>query len=295
MNDKKPFRVDNLVLHNVAGHSVASRKPRSGPEQLPLPGIGAMTALEECVMYACYFFAERAGDPQALIHVTLTEFAERLAYERREAGQEGYLTFDSDVYQEIYDGLFRLYTASREYVLPFKGHVALVNARLLTEFGPVYPNGERADQDPNAINLNPYSEDLAVWAFEGRKPSGLVFRLSPSLVQGLLNKGQNIGYSLMPPAVFELRHTPGGARISTRLLVWVIRQASQTPAIHIDKLRKQLGIPGRNVSRDREGILKGLQLLKDRDVIESFEVDRQNIVRITKATSTVEDPPPAKA
>lgn len=294
MKDQKPFRVDNLVLHNVASHSYPAKK-RSGPEQIPLPVIGPMTALEECVMYACYYFVEKVGDPTALVQVTLTDFAERLAYEWREASWEGSVTFDSEVYRDVFDALLRLHTARRIYVLPLKGQHALVSSSLLSDLGPIYAGGVRADQDPEAVNVNTYSEDQAVWAFEGRKPVGLVFRLAPALVQGLLGKGDNIGYSLMPPLVFELRHTPGGSRISTRLLAWVIRQVSQTPAIHIDKLRKQLGIPGRNVSRDREGILKGLQLLKDREVIQGFDLDRQNIVRITKATSTVEDPPPAKA
>lgn len=295
MSDRKPFKVDNIVLQNAPRHSYPAKK-RSGPEQFPLPGIGAMTALEECVIYACYYFFQQVGDPEVMVEVSMTEFAEQLAYERREAGQEGYLTFDSGVYQEIYDALFRLYSASRLYDYRRKGQDYYIQTRLLVTLGLRYPGVDSPEASQEAVNMNPYSENFAVWALPGRKPNGLVFQLSPALLNGVLGKGDHhMGYSLMPPVVFELRHTPGGARISTRLLAWVIRQVSLTPAIHIDKLRKQLGIPGRNVSRDREGILKGLQLLKDREVIESFEVDRKNIVRIRKPPAQLESPPPAKA
>lgn len=285
-NSDKPFKVDNMVLQNVAAQTAPLRKPRGEFQQLSMPGFDILTPLDECVIYACYNFAEDQGDYTSLIEVSMTDFAERLDYERRELGQTGYNTFGSNVYREIADSLFRLYTASREYVVPYKGHVYYIQTRFLETLGYRYPG----DLDPETVpphmrrNANPYSEDYAVWAIEGRRPNGIVFRLSSSLTQGILGRGQHIGYSLMPPLVFEMRHTPGGSRITTRLLTWVIRQTNKTVKISLKKLRSQLHVVGRNVSRDRDSIVKGLQLLKDRNVIEDFSIDSRDMVTIHKAT-----------
>lgn len=293
----KPFKVDNVVLQNVAAQTAPlqlQKKRAEEYQQLSMPGFDILTPLEECVIYACYYFAEREGKYDQKIQVSLTEFAERLAYERRESGQ--YSTFGSDVYRDIFDALCRLHTATWLFVLSYKGSIYPLNTRFLTTLGYGYsdllgPDGLDPQTAPQHIlpmlkNVNPYSDHpaAAVWAIEGRRATSIIFQLSSDLIQGILGRGQHIGYSLMPPSVFDIRHKPGGNRITTRLLTWVIRQASNTPKISLKNLRRQLVIAGRNVSRDRDSIVKGLQFLKDDKVIEDFSIDSRDMVTIYKAT-----------
>ena len=298
MTGEKRFKVDNTVLDNVAGHMVARRKGKNGPEQLPLPGIGAMTALELYTLYACFYFAERSGDVNGLVEVSITDFIERLENERYEAGETGYQTFDTQTYKEVYDALFRLYTASREYVYTRKGQTYAIQTRLLTSLGLRFAGVDAVEDQPKhrLINLNAYSEDFPVWSLTGRRPNGLVFQLSPSLTAGILGRGEHIGYSLLPEFIFGFRKTPGGGGRQALLTQFVSRQTGNEVAIHIDNLRDKLAIPGRNVNRDRESILKHLKTLKDLGEIESYSLDRRNILRVKKtAKAAGKDPPPAKA
>lgn len=302
MADNKTFRLDNVVIQN-APKLFGSRTP-----QLYLPGMEPFGPFDLWAMAGCYSLLD-PKKPENPVVVKLTDLLEVLNFARTISEALGhYATFASKDYEMIRESLHRLFTVevvlTGEYNVKKPGRrgrpqkrLVEYHTRILASYAYIYPpNVIPPDQLPDSRRRNvnkakTLSNEPGPPIYElanGPRPEAVELRISPELLRGLTGEHPNIGATVFPVKIFELRRKiPPRDSTTIKLILWVCRQTKESPRIGLDKLCRQLELfdpKGRNIQRTRDGVLAGFALLQKLGVIDDFIHDPgTDIMTIKKA------------
>lgn len=295
---KATFRVDNQLIQH-APKLFGTRKPDAGV-QLSLPGdFAPFGPFDYWATVALYSLLDQ-DNPTESVKTTMTELVEVLEFTKEASRSLGYETFPSDAYEMVEGALHRLFTVEVNLRGFWKGRGRSkqwveYHGRILASFQYVYPEGMTPASSLPASkrrNVN-RSRDLTdkappiYRATDGPRPVAIEYRFAPDMVEGL--KGQRIGATVFPMKVFALRPKIGRSPTATRLLFWVIRQASPVIVRKVDGLANELDLDTKRVKRTREDLKAAFAMLKDAGVIDAFEViergDDGPVVSIKKAVA----------
>ncbi len=299
MTDNKTFKLDNVITQNVP-QLFGSRTP-----QLYLPGMEPFGPFDLWAMLGCFSLLDPKKPTRPVI-IKTTELLEVLDFARTISEALGhYATFASGEYAMLRESLHRLFTV--EVILAGEYNVKTgqrgrsekrlveYHTRILASYAYIYPAGVTPpDQLPEAKRRNinkatTLSNEPGPPIYEfanGPRPEAIEFRVSEELLRGLTGKIPNIGATVFPMKIFELRRKiPSRDSTTIKLLMWVCRQTKQSPRIGLDKLCRGLNLfdaKGRNVDRTRESALRSLDRLQDFGVIEGYTHDTKTDVVVLK-------------
>jgi hypothetical protein len=315
---RQTFRVDNALIQTAPQLFASSRRTAV---QLSLPGLTPFGPFDYWATLALYSLLdpERPGDP---VQTTPTELLKTLDFAREVSDAlAGYETFPSSAYELINDTLRRLFTVEvqlknfwsvktgkagrpkRQWV-EYRGRI-LVSYQFTYAPGvtPAHMLAAGRRRNVNTATTATGEAGPPIWReVEGPRPVGIEYRLSPDLIKGLSGEPGNIGATVLPVKIFNLRPTFAPYPIATRLLVWACRQTAQTLTRYLDKLADELAVKGKDRRRNREAILRGFVMLKTAGVIEGFTVEGDKITfakaadwHFARAVEGDEDPPALSA
>jgi len=301
MADNKTFKLDNVITQNVP-QLFGSRKP-----QLYLPGMEPFGPFDLWAMLGCFSLLD-PKKPTKPVTITLTDFLEVLDFARTLSEALGhYATFASGDYAMLKESLHRLFTVEVTFTGEYnfktgrrgrpQKRLHEVHTRVLASYTYIYPaNVTPPDQLPESKRRNVNKARTLtnepgppIYEFaNGPRPEAIEFRISEELLRGLTGQIPNIGATIFPLKIFELRRKiPSRDSTTIKLLIWVCRQTKPSPRIGLDKLCRQLRLfdpKGRNVDRTRESLLKSLNRLQSFGVVEEYAHDpKTDIVTIKKA------------
>lgn len=319
------FRVDNQLIENAPRTYLTKRGKidvGAGAIQLSLPGdFAPFGPLDYWATLALYSKVD-PKHPTAPVKTNYTELLKTLEFAKTiNDALEGYSTFTSDQYNMIEDALHRLFTVEVNWKnfwhvktgkagRPKKQWVEY-HGRILASFQYTYapgvtPPGAQRDKakrrNVNKAKKSTGEVGAPIWReTSGPRPIGIEYTFAPDMVRGLSGDNPNIGVTILPVKIFELRTKGFGQNhTATLLLVWVCRQTANTFKINLAKLADLLNMNKLNPSRNRDALIKGFAMLKKEGVVEDFAVDdATNQVAFTKAPAwhfgriTDEDEPPA--
>lgn len=300
MTDDKTFHVDNFFMQAAPG-IIGARAT-----QLSLPGMEPFSIFDFWVAMGCYSLVD-PKKPKEPVTVTLSQVIEVLDFAKTiatDAAGYAWATYSSDSYALIRESFHRLYSVDvnirgeysvrtrqggRRQRRPVEYH-----GRLLSSYMYIYPRDViPPDQLPESKRKNVNQAKTLkgepgppVWELtDGPKPEAIQFRIADEMLRGLTKEDPNIGATIFPVRVFQLRRSlPSRDKTTPTVLAWVIRQTSRRPKIALDKLVKWVGFAGRNVERNRRSVLQSLATLKKAGVIEAFDHDpKTDQVKIVKA------------
>ena len=287
------FKTDNVWLENAP--NLVGIQPRGSrwatPDsegvasiQLSLPGdLGRAYPLrpfDSWVADACYYFADQQEDPTAPVRVSLADMLDRLEVTRRQTGRRQGEGFHSDVYSDINATLLRLYQTEVDLRWNREGRSVHYKTRILSGFGWEYADGKAVEDVPDRLRARMNDGEPVVFKRTDARPVAILYTLARELTSGLLRRGpDHIGYTLRPSSMFELRSE---APLVKLLADFVWRQTEPHIRRKLSTLRKQLGIPGRNVTRDRNSLLKAGLRLVELGYFAAFSIDEFNMVDIQK-------------
>jgi hypothetical protein len=292
MTKTKTFKVDNLWLQRTPTIITA----KLNPLQPILPGINLrLPAFDEWASYALYSLLD-PENPTAPVYTTPTKLLERLGFARViSSALAGYETFPSDNYQMLEETLHRLYSVEIErfdyWRVRKPGQKRIrkqpvhYRGRFLTSYRLIYPEGvtpadllppEERENVNTMKNLLP--DGPAIWkAKKGPRPEGIEYRIDPDLVKGLTKDDPNIGTTTMPFKIFDLYHKGfSQSYVSTRVLVWVMRQAKETMTRDIDGLIKELNLDTNHMKYMRNRVVNAFGLLKRERVVEAYLINYED-------------------
>lgn len=301
MADNKTFKLDNVITQNVP-QLFGTRKP-----QLYLPGMEPFGPFDLWAMLGCFSLLD-AKKPARPVTITLTEFLEVLDFARTISEALGhYATFASGDYAMLKESLHRLFTVEVTFTGEYhtktgrpgrpQKRLHEVHTRVLASYAYIYPAGvtppdqlsEAKRRNVNKAKTLSNEPGPPIYEFaNGPRPESIQFRISEELLRGLTGQIPNIGATVFPLKIFELRRKiPPRDATTIKLLLWVCRQTKQSPRIGLDKLCRGLSLfdpKGRNVDRTRESAIKSLDRLQSFGVIEGYAHDsKTDIVTIKKA------------
>jgi hypothetical protein len=288
MSEPKTFNVDNQLIQRSP--TIFGAKLRE-PTQLTLPGIGEppLGPFDEWAAYGLYALLD-PKNPAAAVKTTPTKLLEVLGFAREVSSSlAGYKTFSSDGYQMVEESLHRLYTVELErqdfWTVKTPGkrgrpkrQLVIFRGRIVISYSLIYPEGVTPAHllpPEQRENIN-QAKDLVInappiWkAKAGPRPEGIEYRIHPDLVRGLTEEDPNIGATIIPFKIFDLRNTFGRNPTATRLLVWVMRQAAHNMTRDLDVLAGELRLDPGHPRYMRDQLLRGFKMLQDNRVIESF-------------------------
>lgn len=315
MNKRDTFKIDNQLIQwtpTIFG--------RRSPAQLYLPGINEtpLGPFDEWATYGLYALLD-PKNPGKSIKTTPSKLLEVLRFAKEiSSALNGYTTYKSDDYQMIEDALHRLYSVELvrqdswnvKTKAPVRGRpskkgqgdnqskrqLVVFRGRIIISYALIYPEGVTPahllpPEDREDINRSRgiIPDAPAIWkAKKGPRPEGIEIRLHPDLLRGLTGEDPNIGATLFPFKIFELRKTFIGKPIATRLLVWVMRQARTDAPIKrdLDGLSQELNIDPGHPKKTRATLLNGFKLLLENKVIEAFETSTDETTGRTEVVFT---------
>lgn len=298
MADDKTFRVDNFIIQNQAA-IYSAKRPKA--EQLSLDGFAPLPPFEFWATLACYSLLDPKKPAESVFTTTAT-LLETLGFARvANEALGGYDSYPSDAYQMVEQALHRLYSTPiywRGFWHVRTGKAGRPKKRwveysgyIITEFEYVYRSDvispiEAKESQRRDVNKTDIKGEFKppIWKLtNGPKPIGVSFRLASKLVQGLTNEGENIGHTIMPFSIFELRPIFGPYPLATRLLMKVVRDVNRKPRIGIDKLIAAIKMEGRNRSRNQQTVLGYLDMIQASGVISELTYDQATgLVTYTK-------------
>ena len=304
MTDDKTFKVDNVVIE--AAPTLFGRQT----PQMYLPGMEPFGPFDLWALLGCFALLD-PKKPTAPVTVTLKELLEVLDFARVISEALGhYRTFPSDAYAMVKESLHRLFTVEAVYVGGLdtggwnvkrrkqdrpKRQVVEYHFRVLSSYAYIYPPSvippdqlpESKRRNVNRAKTLKNEEGPEVWERTDVKPEAIQFRISEELLRGITKTDPHIGSTILNVKVFELRRQLASRDSTTiRLLLWTCRQAPEKPKISLDKLTSRL-YPGdrKNFYRNREAVLRSLELLKSFGVIVDYDHNQTtDLVTITKAS-----------
>ena len=282
------FGVDNWWVQN-SPTLYGTRRVR----QLYLPGMEPFSPFDLWATLGLYSLIAPA-DPTAEVRTTPTAILDVLNFAKVVNEAFGYPTHTSDDYRMIDEALQRLFTVEvhlRNYYnkvkkgsrgRPSKEWVEY-SGRILVSYKYHYPEDVTPPEvapRSKRINVNRATTPDGqpgppIWKLnDSSKATGISFRFAPDLVQGL--QGGNIGATIFPIELFTLRPQLQPYPIATRLLVWTLRQTRSTIDRKLDTLANEINIRGKDRKRNRESIVKYLELLEELGIVADLQVDPLN-------------------
>lgn len=297
-DDRRPtFKVDNQIAQYGPHIFGAKTRRTQAASQLYLPSLEPLTTFDLWTTLALFFKVDPSF-PYAEVEIHATDLLRLLEFSRQAAamdnGNEGYETYRTDQYQPIHRSLQKLF--SHVIRLPgeliktgkYKGHRLDYQGRILSSLGYVTKaDGAISPReiDPDSWeNTNLVTDDpnYAIWIPRGRRIVAIRYTLTQKLVNGLTQEGPNIGATIFPMEVFSLYQTTiGRSPTATRLLVWVCRQTRKTIWRRLDSLANELSLRSKDKNQNRQALLKGLSLLEEHGVIDSFAYEPEADHRVT--------------
>ena len=286
MAEDKTFKLDNIIVQNIPA-IFGTRTP-----QLYLPGMEPLGPFDLWAMLGCFSLlnAKKPGKP---VRVSMTEFLEILDFVRTISNALGhYPTFASGDYAMVKEALHRLFTVEAVFTGEYnvltgrRGRPAkqLVeyHTRILASYGYVYPPDViPPDQLPEAKRRNvnraktlKNEEGPPILERTDVRPEAIEFRISEELLRGLTKANPNIGATIVPVRIFQLRRQIGNRPTVVKVLLWVIRQTTDSPKIRVEKLIRALGFDDkRNRTRTDEAVLTAFDFLRGLGVINSWKLE----------------------
>ncbi len=318
------FRVDNQLIENAPKTFLAKRgRIHVEAVQLALPGDFAPFGPFDYWATLALYSKVNPKNPTAQVETTYTDLLKTLEFAKTISDAlEGYSTFASDQFNMIEESLHRLFTVEVNFKnywtvktgkkgRPKKQWVEY-HGRLLASFQYIYPPGvtppsmlrdKTKRRNVNKAKKSTGEPGPAIYReVEGKKPIGIAYTLAPDMVRGLTGDNPNIGATILPVKIFELRTKGFGQNHNaTLLLVWVCRQTANPFKIDLSKLADILNMNTKNPSRNRAALIGAFAMLKRSGVVEDYTVDEvKNQITFTKAPDwhfarpeEIEDEPPA--
>ena len=315
------FRVDNQLIENAPRTFLAKRGPVDlQAVQLSLPGdFAPFGPFDYWATLALYSLVD-PKKPTAPIKTTYSELLNTLEFAKIVSNAlEGYTTFASDQFNLIEESFHRLFTVEVNWRNQWrvktgkkgrpKQQWVEYHGRILASFQYTYAPGVTPPsmlKPSKRRNVNKAktaageSGPPIYRATEGPRPIGIEYTFAPDMVRGLSGDDPNIGATILPIKLFQLRKTFSNNHTATLLLVWVCRQTANPKTIDLSKLADRLNMNTKNPSRNRAALIEYFALLKKSGVVEDFTVSEEtNHVTFTKGDDwhfgrdIDEDEPPA--
>lgn len=301
------FKVDNQLIANAPRTFLAKRgKINVEAVQLALPGDFAPFGPFDYWATLALYSKVNPKNPIAPVETTYTDLLRTLEFAKTiNDALEGYSTFTSDQYHMIEEALHRLFTVEVNWKnywtvktgkkgRPKKQWVEY-HGRLLASFQYTYapgvtpPSMQRDKAKKRNVNKAKKSTGEVGPAIyrevEGPRPIGIAYTFAPDMVRGLTGDNPNIGATILPVKIFELRTQGFGQNpTATHLLLWVCRTTSSPFKIDLSKLADLLNMNTKNPSRNRAALIGAFAMLKRSGVVEDYTIDDvKNQVTFTKS------------
>lgn len=287
------FRVDNFFIMKSPEIFATTRRGRVDDRQLTLPGFPppVFAPFDQWVTWGLYSLLNKdhPTDPVVIKPTVLLDVLQFARVVSDSLG--GRETYQSDDYQSVKEAMHRLYSFEvriagryRAYVKRSKGKgkrqyiTVEYQGRILSSFTYVYAGGKTVALTPKSkrVNVNTVERTTTgerpptIEVIEGEEPIAFSFTMAADLVRGMTGEGPNIGATIVPLKIFELRPFFGPYPIATRLLIWTAHQTDPHMKRSLDGLARELNLDPSKPARNRETLLKGFELMKTHGVVADF-------------------------
>ena len=302
MTHDKTFKIDNVIAQSIPA-LFGTRTP-----QLYLPGMEPFGPFDLWAMLGCFSLLD-PKQPTKPVRVTLTEFLEILGFVRTISNALGhYPTFASGDYAMVKESLHRLFTVEAIFTGEWyvkTGHrgrpakqLVEYHAHILGSYAYIYPPdiippdqlSEAKRRNVNRAKTLKNEDGPAILERADIRPEAIELRISEELLRGLTKTDPNIGATIVPVRIFALRRQIGNRPTVVKVLLWIIRQTTDTPKIRLDRLLGilELDRDKRNRSRTEETVTGALDFLKTLGVIKDWQIETHKktsepMVVVTKA------------